>query len=64
MDGGRVWAVDAQGTLGYVVDPVRAVEGLGFADQSSTPDYAVRAAFRDALEAFADSVDAYRAGVV
>ncbi|MFB8267490.1 hypothetical protein ACFC96_12865 [Streptomyces sp. NPDC055955] len=62
--------MDAHGTLGYVVDPARAVEALGealddlgSADQCPNPDYAVRAAFRDALDAFADYVDAYSTGV-
>ncbi|MGW6362268.1 hypothetical protein ACWFR5_45675 [Streptomyces sp. NPDC055092] len=65
-----MWAVDALGTLGYVVDPARALEALGealddlgSADQCLNPDYAVRAAFRDAPDAYADYVDAYRAGV-
>ncbi|WP_432168159.1 hypothetical protein [Streptomyces sp. bgisy031] len=69
LDGGHVWAVDASGVLGYVVDPARAVvalgealDDLGSADRCPNPDYAVRAAFRDALDAFADYVDAYRAG--
>ncbi|MEK0099001.1 hypothetical protein WDA79_10970 [Streptomyces sp. A475] len=62
-------AVDALGILGYVVDPARAVEalgealdGLGSADRCPNPDYAVGGAFRDALDAFADYVDAYRVG--
>ncbi|MFD7781166.1 hypothetical protein [Streptomyces sp. NPDC059753] len=42
---------------------VEALDDLGSADQRPNPDYAVRAAFRDALGAFADYMDAYRAGV-
>ncbi|MFE4778243.1 hypothetical protein [Streptomyces sp. NPDC056713] len=69
LDGSHVWAVNAFGILGCVVDPARAVEALGealddlgSAVQCPDPDYAVRAAFWDALDAFADYVDAYRAG--
>ncbi|MFB8272893.1 hypothetical protein ACFC96_40780, partial [Streptomyces sp. NPDC055955] len=29
LDGSHVWTVDAQGILGCVVDPARAVEALG-----------------------------------
>ncbi|MFE2738333.1 hypothetical protein [Streptomyces sp. NPDC059349] len=68
MDGGQVWAVDVPGTPGCVVAPARVVEPLAThlttsADQCPNLDYAVRAAFRDTLDAFADYVDDYRAGV-
>lgn len=70
LDGSHVWAVDASGVLGYVVDPVRAVEALGEAfdelgsvDECPDPGYAVRAVFCGALDGFACCVDACRAGV-
>jgi hypothetical protein len=70
LDGPTVWAVDASGTLGYVVDPARAIEALGealddlsSAEESPDPDYAARTAFRNALDAFTDYADVYRVGV-
>lgn len=65
-----MWAVDESGTLGYVVDPARAIEALGetlddlsSAEESPNPGYAARTAFRNALDAFTDYVDACRVGV-
>ncbi|MFC8350932.1 hypothetical protein [Streptomyces sp. NPDC057280] len=71
LDGMNVWAVDASGTLGYVVHPVFSLEviaesldNLEASDWCPDPEYSARSALDTALHACLDYVAAYRAGLV
>ncbi|MFJ6393968.1 hypothetical protein ACIQJT_41055 [Streptomyces sp. NPDC091972] len=70
LDEMNVWAVDASGTLGYVVSPVfsleviaEALEDLANCDSWPHPEYAARVALDTAFKACVDYVAAYRVGV-
>ncbi|MFG2525946.1 hypothetical protein [Streptomyces sp. NPDC048527] len=71
MDGPTVWAVDASGVLGYVVDPTFSLEEFGDAldvladgvDDCPDPAGMAHTLIRMALSACHDYVDAYRVGI-
>ncbi|MGW5658271.1 hypothetical protein [Streptomyces humi] len=69
LDGPQVWAVDASGALGYVTDPAHALEQLGEAladlgEADKVPDleYGIMCSLRNAVDAFAEYVEAFRVG--
>ncbi|MEU2427741.1 hypothetical protein ABZ619_43335 [Streptomyces sp. NPDC007851] len=71
LDGPHVWAVDASGTLGYVTDPAHALEqlgealaDLGEADEMPDPEYGIMCSLRNAVHAFGEYTEAFRAGSV
>ncbi|MFF1594323.1 hypothetical protein ACFVY0_40500 [Streptomyces sp. NPDC058286] len=71
LDDGHVWAVDASGVLGYVVNPAfsleviaEAIDDLAASGDCPDPAYAARSALDKALGGCLEFVAARRAGVV
>ncbi|MFD4483475.1 hypothetical protein ACFWPU_46320 [Streptomyces sp. NPDC058471] len=67
LDGGRLWAVDPTGALGWVIDPTLSLEVIAEAldelAESGGSKYAARAALDKAYAACADYVAAYHVGI-